>query len=198
MSQLATQRGFTALRRFVRREEAHVRCDMCAAALSEAHEHLFEPKARQVSCACQACALLFPNEVGGRYRRLTRSVQRLHQAAISGADLEALGIPVRLVCLCPSAEHDRVFAMYPSPAGAIEADVSMPQWQDWLQQRPQITVANDLEALVIDARASESRIWRVSIDVCQRLLGQLRARPGRAGFLAFEAELRSLDGGRHV
>ena len=41
------------------REEALERCDLCSAPIASDHRHLLDVPARELMCACRACALLF-------------------------------------------------------------------------------------------------------------------------------------------
>ena len=55
-------------------------CELCAETISVEHEHLLEPDARRVFCACTSCAALFSEEQqrqGARYLRLQRRAARL-------------------------------------------------------------------------------------------------------------------------
>jgi hypothetical protein len=206
MTGKSTQRTLSAVRRFTRRgsgsessAEQQEHCDLCGNPIAETHEHLYDPRVRELACACQACAVLFPNKSDVRYRRLEMSVVPLRGLAIGPAELQGVGIPVSLLCLCPSAEHNRVFAWYPSAAGVVEGDVSTTQLETLVAAFPELGgVEPDLEALVIDARQAPARCFRVSIDVCHKLIGLLRAHPGRSGFKAFERALLSLDEGLHA
>jgi hypothetical protein len=160
---------------------------------------LFDANARALACACSACAILFSGGAQTRYTRLRAAAERLAEVELGRADLEALGVPVTLVCFCPSVLHGRVFAMYPNAAGAIETEVAMQDWLALVASQPALAaVKADRDALLVDARGACAQCFCLSMDVCQRLLGLLRGRPGRAGFAAFEAALLALSGGTYA
>ena len=69
--------GFGTLRQFAQRERPLERCELCSLELGREHPHLIEIAARQIVCACDACATLFDAMAGGRYRRVSRRAQLL-------------------------------------------------------------------------------------------------------------------------
>jgi hypothetical protein len=209
-AQLRSGHALMALRRFTRPAAVPARCELCSAALDERHGHLFEPGARNLVCACIACALLFPDGAGAARAERLRVEPRvvpLPGLQLSEQDWHALDVPVRLVLLFPSAHHERLFATYPNPQGAVEARLPITAWQALVQAHPQQLngFQPELDALLLDGRrehGERSAHCRVSIDVAQGLLGRLRqagTRPGRngAGWQAFEHALARLQRGEH-
>ena len=92
--------GLTALaslRRYVRPRAAAVRerCELCDAELAAEHSHLIEPASRRLVCACEACALLFCGQAGGRYRRVPRRVRYLSEFRLTDASWDSLSLPDR-------------------------------------------------------------------------------------------------------
>ncbi len=64
-------RGWVArLHNFARRTD-EVQCELCGAPILYDHPHLFEVAKRKLYCCCRACALLFGNQQGTRYRPVT-------------------------------------------------------------------------------------------------------------------------------
>ena len=120
--------GFAALRRFTRPAPPIERCDLCGAALPPRHEHLTEPSARRLVCACGACALLFANQEGGRFRRVPPRLDRLDDLRFPEDRWSGLGVPVRLAFFHRSSATGGVVAVYPSPAGPLEAPVEATAW----------------------------------------------------------------------
>ena len=68
---------FTSLQTLVRQRDARERCDLCGLALASGHQHLIEPAARKLLCACDACALLFHSPTETKYKRVPRDVRLL-------------------------------------------------------------------------------------------------------------------------
>jgi hypothetical protein len=184
MSAADLARGYSALRRFTRREE-HDSCDLCNLPIDDGHDHLFEPESRRIACACRACALLFP-DAGGRFRRLRSRALPL-RARLTDDDFRALGVPVRLFYLCPSRIHDTVFAVYPNTGGATEATLALSDWEALVREHPALSdIEPEVEGLLCDHLSGRSRCFRASVDVCRRfvgLLGRRRSLPDAIGFL---------------
>jgi hypothetical protein len=216
VSRSTTQRVTNALRRFTgRRERARQtrpveHCELCATPLHAAHDHLLDPYARGVFCACSACAVLFPDVASStakRYVRVRSRVARLPSATLSEHDMVALGAPVRLAVLCPSSLHDALFMLYPSAGGPVEARGSLKTWRAMAAQRPELeAVQHDRDAVIADLRVPARPPLHVTLDVAYELLGTLRAAtrspafgnaPDR--FAAFETRLAALQrtGGSH-
>src|ERR1044072_5671719 len=87
--------SLATLQRFVRkpREWAEV-CELCAKAIPPFHQHLLELDKRQVTCACDACAILFGGNARQRYRRIPRDVVQLRDFAMDDQEWESLLIPI--------------------------------------------------------------------------------------------------------
>ena len=166
----------------VRRAEAGDHCGLCRAPVPEHHRHLYDVQAREVMCACRACALLFHQQVAsnGHYRLVPQ--RRLRLSAFSTA---TLGVPVGLAFF---VQHgDRVVAHYPSPAGATEWEVEPAAWRDVVAGRPELAqLEPDLEALIVNTARGASQHWIVPIDDCFRLVAVVRR------------EWRGLSGGSTV
>jgi hypothetical protein len=168
-------------------------CELCATPLHTTHDHLLDPQARGVFCACSACAILFPEGAiaAARYVRVRSRVAALPHSAVSEHDLVALGAPVRLAVLCPSTLHDALFMVYPSAAGPVEARAPLKTWRELAAKQPElVAVQHDRDAVIADLRAPSRRALHVSLDVAYELLGTLRS-PTR--FAAFETRLASLQ-----
>lgn len=212
MSRSTTQRVTHALRRFTLRDRkaapareaaAVEHCELCATPLHATHDHLLDPQARGVFCACSACAILFPEGAvtAARYVRVRSRVAALTHTAVSEHDLIALGAPVRLAVLCPSTLHDALFMVYPSAAGPVESRASLKTWRAIAAKQPELeAVQHDRDAVIADLRAPSRRALHVSLDVAYELLGTLRGAPSSAAhhhardrFAAFETRLASLQ-----
>ena len=108
---------FASVRRFVRRAAPVERCELCKARLAPSHSHLIDPVSRELRCSCEACALLFSNAQGARFRRVPRRIRALHDFELSDAQWDDLAIPIAMAFFFHSSPAGRVIAIYPSPAG---------------------------------------------------------------------------------
>ncbi|MGH9534606.1 MAG: DUF5947 family protein [Terriglobales bacterium] len=107
------------------RGQIGARCDLCSAPLAEPHGHLLGP-GQKVACACPACGLLLGSGAA-RYRRLPTRVLRLGPDAIAAEDWRALAIPIGLAFLF-QRDSGAGAALYPSPAGTLEAELDDEIW----------------------------------------------------------------------
>jgi hypothetical protein len=123
------------------------RCELCGAAIGDAHDHVV--REGKLQCACGPCAVLF--EGRGRVRS--------HARRADGVSDEKWAHPVTLVYFVRS--RGRTLAFYPSAGGAVQA----PAEDLELELEPEV------EALLVDRRRGA---WRVSIDHCHRLTALLR------------------------
>jgi hypothetical protein len=190
--------ALSALRRFSRPRPRDVEvCDVCGAALAPAHDHLVEPAAHRLRCACGPCALLFSG--GATWKRVRRRVERLDGLRLDEAQWRALAIPVRLAYFTTSGRG--AFAFYPSPVGATETQLPPRAWAELVAANPFLaTLAPDVEALLVDRRYEPGRAYRLSIDECYRLVGLLRQHwrgfgGGAAAWSAVDRFFAELDGG---
>lgn len=154
-------------------------CELCAEAISVEHEHLLEPEARRVFCACPACAALFAQEQqrqGARYLRVDRRAARLHDVDIDDDTWSNLGVPVGLAFFTTRSRTGEVVATFPGRAGIIESYVPLKTWSDLEHRFPLIKgVLPDVEALLVRRTARHQDYFQVSIDHCYELSGLMRA-----------------------
>lgn len=174
-------RPLPALQRFLRPRPRVEVCELCSAVLGPEHQHLVDPAQRTLACACDACAILFSQQGGTKYKRVPRRVRFLTDLRISDGQWDSLSIPIGLAFLFHSSPLGRVVAMYPSPAGATESLLSLETWNDLLEANPVLRDAeSDVEALLVN-RVGQSRgpsgatHYLVPIDACYRLVGVIRA-----------------------
>jgi len=172
--------AFDALRQFARKRRPVVRCELCSLELTYDHPHLIELAARKLACACDACALLFDGRLGGKYKRVPRRVQSLNNFHLTDGQWEGLMIPINMAFFFTSSIQNRVVALYPSPAGAVESLLSLEAWQDILWENPALgRMAADVEALLVN-RVGQSHVstaaeyYIVPIDECYRLVALIR------------------------
>ncbi len=167
--------GFGALRRFARPRRAEEQCELCSAPLAPDHAHLVEVAQRRLTCACDACAVLFSNQAAGNYRRVPRRVQYLADFRLTDTDWAALQLPIELAFFLQSTPAGRVVALYPSPAGATEALVDLEAWAALVEDNAVLrTLEPDIEALLVNRIGSARECYRVGIDQCYKLVGLIR------------------------
>lgn len=153
------------------------RCELCGTPLGPEHAHLFEGKARQVHCACDACATLFAHQQSDRFRRVPRRVRVLADFRMSDASWDDLRLPINLAFFVQSTPQGRVVAMYPSPAGATESMLELAAWEGLADDNPAVhEMQPDVEALLANRIGAAREHFIVPIDECYRLVGLIRSK----------------------
>ncbi len=178
--------SFGVLRRFVRRpeslERSVERCEMCSRELVASHQHLLEPLNRKLICTCDACAILFNTEGQTKYKRVPRRVRYLADFRMTDSQWDALMMPINMAFFFKSTPQSRVVALYPSPAGATESNLSLETWDEIQLENPQLLeMEADVEALLVNRIGhsrgfSEPEYYILPIDECFKLVGLIRNR----------------------
>jgi uncharacterized protein DUF5947 len=170
--------AYPTLKRFARAaRRAEERCELCGEAISGAHQHLLEVRAREVRCVCRACSILFHREAAseGRYRLIPDRRLYLEDFRLSDPEWQALRIPVGVAFLFRSTAAGNTVARYPSPMGATEALLPDDVWQDLERANPLLAgMAPDVEALLVNRAGGERQYFLVPIDECYRLVALVR------------------------
>ena len=171
-------RALGILGRFVKRKsDAEERCELCSAVLRGGHQHLWEIARRQAVCACDACAILFSDQSGARFRRIPRDIRSLPAFSLSDEQWAALNIPVDVAFFYADTTAGRTIAMYPSPAGATESTLTFDSWIEIERDNPVLThMQADVEALLVRRGRTSHHYYLVPIDECYRLVGIIRMR----------------------
>ncbi|MGB6692371.1 MAG: DUF5947 family protein [Terracidiphilus sp.] len=173
--------AFAALRRFARPRLPVERCELCSAALAHEHPHLIELATRQIVCACDACSLLFDGLTGGKYKRVSRRAWLLADFKIENGQWEDLLIPINMAFFFHASVQDRMIALYPSPAGAVESLLPLDAWSEIAKANPVLNnLEPDIEALLVNRvgqahAGSPAEYYFAPIDECFRLVGLIRA-----------------------
>jgi uncharacterized protein DUF5947 len=177
----AMSQGFEILRQFARKPQRQVEvCEMCSAELRTQHAHLINIAERRLHCACDACALLFSNGSGTKYKRVPRDVRLLTNFQMRDAEWDGLLIPINLAFFFENSVSSRVSALYPSPAGATESLLPLESWTSIVQSNPFLQhMESDVEALLVNRVGatrglSAAEYYVVPIDVCFKLVGLIR------------------------
>jgi hypothetical protein len=154
-------------------------CELCAEAISAEHEHLLEPDARRVFCACLACAQLLAQEQqrqGARYLRIEHRAARLQDLDIDDDTWTELSVPVGLAFFTTKSRTGEVVATFPGRAGLIESFVPLKAWSDLERRFPILKgILPDVEALLVRRTLRHQDYLQVSIDHCYELSGLLRS-----------------------
>ncbi len=170
--------ALATLQQFVRKpREVPEKCELCAAPLVPEHQHLLELDKRQVTCACDPCAILFNGNTRQRFSRIPRDVYHLGNFQMDDHEWESLLIPINLAYFVHNSDVGRVVAQYPSPGGAMESSLDLEYWSAIVERNPVLRKFEpDVEALLVNRTSTEPRYYRVPIDHCFRLVGIIRTR----------------------
>lgn len=167
---------FAALRRFIPRRAPAEQCDLCSAAVGHEHDHLVEPLTRTINCACQACALLFSGQAGTKYKRVPRRARFLDDFQLTDLQWESLMVPISMAFFFFSTPSGKVVALYPSPAGPTESQLTLDAWEEIVAANPSLQkMEPDVEALLVNRIGSTREYYLAPIDECYKLVGLIRA-----------------------
>jgi hypothetical protein len=163
------------LKQFARRPSTAERCELCSMELSPLHQHLLDPKTRQIVCSCDGCAILFCGQGGAHYLRVPRRIRALSDFKMPDLQWESLMIPINLAFFYRDSAADRVMAMYPSPAGAIESLLNLESWTEIAAEHPSLQkMEADVETFLVNRVGTPAEYYIVPIDECYRLVGLIR------------------------
>lgn len=168
------------LRQFARRARRPVeRCELCSLELRPDHPHLIELAQRRLVCTCDACAILFSGQAV-KFKRVPRRVSLLSEFTLSDAEWDNLMVPINMAFFFRNSLENRVVAMYPSPAGAMESLLPLESWNDIAARNPALNeMESDVEALLANRLGysrgqSAPEYYLLPIDECYKLVGLIR------------------------
>jgi len=166
-----------ALARYARRANerlAHARCELCSMAIDEGdHRHVVDVVDRKLQCACRPCALVFEHD-HGRLRAVPTDV-RVASRPFDAAERDALRVPVGLAFFLRSSALGRWVAIFPSPAGATEAEVKDDAARILEGSLFARTAHDDVEAVMVRTnRDGQCDCFITPIDVCYECVASLR------------------------
>jgi len=175
------RKAFGTLQRLARPNRIVERCELCSAPVIEGHPHLFETQTRRISCACDACALLFSGP-RSQYKRIPRRVEYLAGFDIAEGEWDSMLIPIGMAFFFENSEDKKkITALYPGPGGATESLLGLETWQDIAARNPRLEeMEADVEALLANrlgpARGfGAAEYYILPIDECFRLVGLIRS-----------------------
>jgi hypothetical protein len=172
-----SERGGTLpfLRQFARKTSTAERCELCSKELAPLHQHLLDPKKREIVCSCDGCAVLFCGQPGAHFLRVPRRIRSLADFQMPDLQWESLMIPINLAFFYHDTAANRMMAMYPSPAGAIESLLSLESWSEIAAQHPALQkMEPDVETFLVNRVGASAQYYVVPIDECYRLVGLIR------------------------
>jgi hypothetical protein len=177
---IAKESAFATLRRFAQKRPTAEFCEMCSTALPVEHQHLIDPAARKLVCACDACAILFSNQSSTKFKRVPRRIRFLPDFQMTDAQWEALMIPIDMAFFFKRSGSGKVAAFYPGPAGATESLLSLETWAEIEKDNSAIgEMEPDVQALLVNRVGTNrgvaaAQYYIVPIDECYKLVGLIR------------------------
>ncbi len=128
-----------------------------------------------MTCACQACAILFSGKANAKYRRVPRRIRYLADFQLSDAQWDSLLIPISMAFFFRSSAAGKVVALYPSPAGATESLLDFESWDEIRRDNPVLDeMEPDTEALLVNRIRGAAEYYLLPIDECYKLVGIIR------------------------
>jgi hypothetical protein len=179
-SSSTSQRAFSVLQGLARKRVPSELCELCSASLVGEHQHLLDPRARKLFCACDACAVLFSAQSGTKYKRVPRRVLSFTDFRLSDAQWGALRLPITMAFFFHSTPDDRFLALYPSPAGVTESELELEGWNEIVRENPVLAdMEPDVEAFLANRLGklrgfARPEYYQAPIDQCYRLVGLIR------------------------
>ena len=152
----------------------YARCEMCAAPVADAHQHVVNISSRSLLCTCRPCYLLFTSpDADLAYRSVPD--RYLAFPDLATPVWEELQLPDGTAFLFLNSALERVVAFYPGPTGATESELGLEAWDRVVAACPALTTLRpDVEALLVRAEEQRVEAFLVPIDVCYELVGTLR------------------------
>ena len=85
-------------------------------------------------------------------------------------------LPIQLAFFFNATPEQRVVALYPSPAGAMESNLTFESWREIAAGNPILEkMEADVEALLVNRVGEKREYFIAPIDECYKLVGILRA-----------------------
>ena len=164
------------LRTFSRSTAPKEWCELCSKPIPPTHRHLLEKANRRLVCACESCALTFQPVRDGRFKLVPREIRLVEDFQITDSQWENLALPINLVFIYHNSTKQKPVASYPSPAGATESLLALPQWNELVSANPRLsTMQADVQALLANRLGNSRDYFIAPIDVCYELVGLIRA-----------------------
>ncbi len=148
-------------------------CELCNAPLPHDHRHLLHLGERRMLCACETCWSVRSGEAD--YRPAGVRTAWLDGLEIPDEAWASFQVPIGLAFFMRTGEPSKVFAFYPSPAGATESEIDLDAWERLEAANPVLErLEPDSEALLVN-RMVEPHVHVIApIDDCYRLVGMIK------------------------
>jgi hypothetical protein len=123
---------------------------------------------------------LFEGQAGSKFKRVPRRVLYLRDFELSDAQWDGLMVPIEMAFFFKSTPHERVIALYPSPAGPTESLLTLETWTDLESTNPILReMEPDVTALLVNRvghvrGAAPAEYFLAPIDECYKLVGLIR------------------------
>jgi hypothetical protein len=152
---------------------ADERCDLCRSGMPHDHRHLLNLHERQIVCVCESCWAIRSGDPEMRPVG-TRTVW-LDGFELPDEVWAGFRIPIGLAFFMHSTVTDAVVALYPSPAGATESELSLESWDPLVALNPVLEqLEPDGEALIVNRLADPPVFAIAPIDRCYMLVGLIK------------------------
>lgn len=125
--------------------------------------------------------MLFDGMEKSKYKRVPRDAQFLNGFTMSDGEWESLLIPINMAFFFHSSSENRLIALYPSPAGAVESLLPLSTWSEITARNPALTrLRPDIEALLVNRvghahEVAGAEYYIAPIDECYKLVGLIRS-----------------------
>lgn len=154
--------------------EAEEHCELCGASLPPDHRHLLHLDERRMLCACETCWSTRSGEPA--FRPAGVRTAWLDDFDLPDEAWAAFQIPIGLAFFMLTGEPERVYAFYPSPAGATESEIDDAAWAKLRELNPALSdLEPDCEALIVNRMGEPHQHVIAPIDDCYRLVGMIKA-----------------------
>jgi len=159
----------------VSRVPSQERCDICGAPVPDDHRHLLHLEERRIVCSCEACWALHSGDA--EYRPSGMRTLWLESFQCSEELWGCFQIPSGLAFFMRSSVTGGVVALYPSPAGATESELSLDAWEALVRANPVLDELDpDAEALIVNRLEQPHQYVIAPIDACYALVGLIKSR----------------------
>ena len=149
------------------------RCDLCAGAIPDNHRHLLNLHERQIVCVCESCWAIRAGDP--EMRPVGSRTLWLEEFVLPDEVWADFRIPIGLAFFMLSSASGGVVALYPSPAGATESELSLESWDRRVALNPVLEeLEPDGEALIVNRLSDPPAFAIAPIDRCYMLVGLIK------------------------
>lgn len=145
--------------------------------MPEEHEHLVRVGMPGILCVCRACRLLLSAEGAGhgKFKAVPDRWVGGRELSLDDEQWMRLGIPVRIAFFVLDSSRGHPIGFYPSPGGAIEAELDDGSRRDLSSTAGIGMLEPDVEAWLVDGRDRDAATgWVVPLNAAYELVARLR------------------------